>query len=193
MTSHTNLFVLANKSSLPPNESLQPGAKFAQAHVDVSEQTHEDCAPFIGLQTTNRLLNRRARIEYEHLKARILNDVTEMNKYFDSDDQIIVREYKLCMSVRYRQQIFIMEFRQLASNTNVSNYALDLIFQGAAGKFNQAGRTTLVLDRQSNFFVWHPQLQPVLGGQASTTQVLARLIVRWLQKQANQYTLKLNN
>ena len=75
----------------------------------------DDYTSLVRLQAENRLLNSQAPIEYELLKSRLLSGITEINKFFDLDDQIIVQEYKFCTSLRYRRQVFVMEFRQISS------------------------------------------------------------------------------
>ncbi len=143
-----------------------------------------NCASLLRLQSENRLLNTQAEIEYELLKRRLISGISEMNKFFDLDDQIIVQEYKLCASLRYRKQIFVMELRQVVSNNGACNHSLDLIFQGAAGDLNTVGRTTLVLARVANQFVWRQLYQNVLG-PTGTSKALSSIVLRWLQNETN--------
>lgn len=106
----------------------------------------------IGRKTENKLLNTQARIEYELFKSGIVSGVVGINKLLDLDDQVLVQEYKLCTSLRYRKRVFVMEFRQLPTDNKLYNHALDLIFQGANQKSNTSGRTTLVLAKEGGQF-----------------------------------------
>lgn len=134
----------------------------------------------IGRKTENRLLNTQARIEYELLKAGILAGVAQINKLLDLDDQIMIQEYKLCTSLSYRRQIFVMEFRQLPTDNKLYNHALDFVFQGSNRKTSTSGRTTLVLVKESNKFVWR-QLNPVAGGPSGNSKDLTNIVLHWLQ------------
>lgn len=146
----------------------------------VSNQLTDDYQVLVRRQIDNRLLNTQACIEYEQLKARILSGVAETNKFLDPDDQIIVRENKNCLSLYYRQQLFVMEFRQITSSEDQCNHALDLIFRSPNTDFHTTGRTTLVLSREHNQFVWC-QFHALAGSPAGTSKTLASLVLRWLQ------------
>jgi len=146
-----------------------------------SSTTYSSTAPSLfGRKTENRLLNTQARIEYDLLKAGILAGVLQINKFLDLDDQIITQEYKLCTSLSYRGQIFVMEFRQLPTDSRLYNHALDLVFQGSNLKANTSGRTTLVLAKESNKFIWR-QLNPIVGGPSGNSKDLASMVLHWLQ------------
>jgi hypothetical protein len=139
-----------------------------------------DYARLVQLQAESRLLNTQAQIEYQFLKSRLFSGITEINKLIDLDDQIIVEEYKLCSSFRYRKQIFVMEFRQISPDIGTCNHSLELIFTGANNGSNMLGRITLVLARQQNQFIWRQLYENVIG-PTGTSKVLASLILRWLQ------------
>ena len=144
------------------------------------EPITDDDTSLIRRQTENRLLNSQARIEYQLLKARIISNALEMNKFLEPDDQIGIQEYKLCTSVRYRKQFFAMEFKQLPTDDRRCNHALDLIFQGSDSSDHTSGRTTLVLMRDHHQFCWR-LLHQAFSGPAGSSKVLVRLIMIWLQ------------
>ncbi len=141
-----------------------------------------DYASLVRQQNGNRLLNTQARIEYALLKSRILAGIFELNKLLELDDQIIVQEYKSCTSMRYRQQFFVMEFKQLPIDDSQCNHALDLVFHGSDRNSEASGKTTLALVRERNQFVWQ-QLHPVSGGPAGTSKLMAGLVLRWIQNE----------
>ena len=144
------------------------------------EPITDDESSLISRQTENRLLNSQSRIEYELLKTRVIGSALEMNKFLDIDDQIGIQEYKLCTSLRYRKLFFAMEFKQLPTNDNQCNHALDLIFQGSDSLSDTSGRTTLVLMRDHYEFSWRP-LHRAFSDLTGSSKLLARLILLWLQ------------
>ena len=158
----------------------------AQLDANISRQNNDDYLSLVRQQAENRLLNTQSLIEYELLKSRLLGTVTEMNKFFEADDQIIIQEYKLCASLSYRKRIFVMEFRQIMTATDRCNHALELIFRPSANDFNDAGHSILILNREHKQFIWQ-QLQFVSGGPAGTSKAIVGLILRWLQNDNSLY------
>ncbi len=138
-----------------------------------------DDASLLIRQSEHRLLNSQARIEYELLRTRILGSALEMNKFLQLDDQIGIQEYKLCTSLRYRQQFFAMEFKQLPIDDGQSNHALDLIFHNFDNA-EASGRTTLILMRDHYQYSWRPH-NPGMLGPTGSSKFLVRSILLWLQ------------
>ncbi len=163
-------------------------SQYSSAHSDsdIFKQTTDDCLSLVRKQAESRLLNTQSLIEYELLKSRLIGSVTEMNKFLEADDQIIIQQYKLCASLSYRKRIFVMEFRQVASATDQCNHTLELIFRASANNFNDAGHSTLILTRAHKQFVWQ-QLQFIPGGPGGTSKGIAGLILRWLQNDNSLY------
>lgn len=128
----------------------------------------------------NRLLNSRAQPEYEVLKGRILDCTAELNKYLDFEDQFKISVYLNCTSVRFRNRVLVMEFKQVPFNDAQIHHSLDLIFQVSSPGAGKGGRTTLVLARRRGDFVWR-QLQPVVFAPATTSKDLAVSLLRWLE------------
>ncbi len=157
------------------SSGLQPSTRQVNVPTDI-----------IGRKTENCLLNTQARIEFELLKSGILSGVSELNKFLYLDDQIMIQEYKLCTSLSYRRQIFVMEFRQLPTDSKLYNHALDFIFQGSNRKANTSGRTTLVLVKESNKFVWR-QINPIAGGPSGTSKELTNMVLHWLQDETSLF------
>ncbi len=134
----------------------------------------------------NRLLNIQANIEYALLRSRIFAGILEANKFLERDDQMILLEYKLCTSVRFRKHFFIMEFKQLPIDNGECNHALDLVFQSADRLSDASGKATLTLGKERNQFVWQ-QLHPVHGGPSGTSKIIASLVLRWLQNESSLF------
>jgi hypothetical protein len=148
--------------------------------VSNSQLTSTSSSNLIGRKTEHRLLNTQARIEYELLKASILESVCQKNKLLELDDQIMSQEYKLCTSLSYRRQIFVIEFRQIPTDNKLYNHVLELIFQGSDRSSATSGRSKLVLDKDKSRFVWR-QLDPNAGGPFGSSKVIASLVLRWLK------------
>jgi hypothetical protein len=130
-------------------------------------------------QLENRLLNKRALSEYEIIKGRLLDCADELNKYLNFDEQFKISAYQNCTSLRFRNRILVVEFKQVPFNDAQIHHSLDLIFQVSGVGSGNAGRTTLVLARQRGEFVWR-QLPPIVHAPAVTSKELAASLLRWL-------------
>jgi hypothetical protein len=131
-------------------------------------------------EAENRVLNLRALPEYELLKGRIVDCVTEINKFLDFDDQFRVSVYLHCTSVRFRNRVLVLEFKQVPFNERQINHSLDLIFQATPADAGSSGRITLVLTRKHGEFVWR-QLQPMAHGLSMSSKDLAVSAFHWLE------------
>jgi hypothetical protein len=131
-------------------------------------------------QAENRLLNTQALIEYGIFKGRLISGIAESNKFFDPDDQISLQEYKFCTSLAFHKRLFVMEFRQIRSETDQCNHALELIFRGSSDSIGSDGHFTLILTRESKHFVWS-QFRYTASCPFGTSKSLVGLILRWLQ------------
>src|ERR1700722_10345134 len=115
----------------------------ALAQNAVTEQTHGlENLSLVRAQTESRLLNTQALIEFGLLKARLFSGVVETNKFLEPDDQIVIREYRLCVGLTFRRRVFVMEFRQIASRADECNHALELVFRSATPEINNGGHST---------------------------------------------------
>jgi hypothetical protein len=131
-------------------------------------------------QLENRVLNARACSEYEYIKNRILACTEELNKYLDFDDLFKISAYQNCTSVRFRNRALIIEFKQVPFNDVQIHHSLDFIFQVSGANSGNTGRTTLVLGRQQDEFVWR-QLAPVVHAPAASSKDLVASLMRWLE------------
>lgn len=147
---------------------------------DSIEQDQKRAKQIADQQIENRLLNARACSEYEYIKNRILECTEELNKYLDFDDIFKISAYQTCTSVRFRNRVLIIEFKQVPFNDVQIHHSLDLIFQVSGANSGNTGRTTLVLASNKDEFVWR-QLSPVVHAPMASSKDLVASLLRWLE------------
>jgi hypothetical protein len=170
-------------SSLTGSSSgnISLGSVFQQQTLDCSPKSvpvsqHGDRSYW----SETELLNAQAENEFGLLKSRLINATIETNKFLDQDDQIVVKDHKLCVSLSFRRRLFVMEFRQTVSTQTAPNHSLEFIFKGAIPALGIDGHITLVLGRERNQNIWTQSNEKPIG-LLGTNKALVGLVLRWLQ------------